>query len=158
MPLAKRLRLRNAVTGNLLRFTDAATKANEWSFPAKTFDVKHLIGQYVGVIGYDNVEKEEKLKICAVLPRENEIAHGSFPLWTVDQDGWVRVVTGEEIVPFPGLKHTCKTEADLSLVMTPQTPSPRSEREEEPADLSGLWDTTGKVQGVADGYQARSLR
>ena len=133
-PSLPRLQLRNALTGNQLRFTDVATDANGWSFPAKAFDVKNLTGQYVSVIGHDNIEKQEKLKVTAVLTRDGEVAPGSYPLSIVDQEGWVRVLTGDEILPFRGLTHTCKKEADLSLIKTPQTPSPRSEREEELAD------------------------
>ena len=127
MPYVGRLRLRSAVTSGQLRFIDAATYANGWSFPAKSFDVKDVNGQYVGVIGYDNVEKEEKIEICAVLTRDNEIAPGSYPLSTVDQNGWVLVIAGNEVLPFRGLAHTCKKEADLSLIETPQTPSPCSD-------------------------------
>ena len=147
MACVGRLRLRNAVSSIQLRFTDAATYANDWSFPAKTFDVKDLTGQYVGVIGYDNVEKKEKIMISAVLTRDNEIAPGSYPLSIVDQDGWVLVLTGNEVLRFRGLTHTVKKEADLSLIATPQTPSPRSEKDEEQlADLPGLWDTTGNCK------------
>ena len=127
MPYVGRLRLRHALTATQLRFTAASTYANGWSFPAKTFDVKDLKGQYVGVIGYDNVERKEKIMICAVLTRDNEIAPGSYPLSTVDQNGWVLVLTGNEVLPFRGLAHTCKKEADLTLIETPQTPSPRSD-------------------------------
>ena len=138
-----RLRLRNSVTGNQLRFTEAATQANGWSFPMHIFEVKNLNGQYVGVIGDDNVEKKEKIKICAVLTRGNEVAPGSYSLSEVHQHGWVLVLAGNEILPFPGLKHTCKQEADLSLVETPKTPSSCSDNEVDLADLPGLWDTTG---------------
>ena len=149
MLFAGRLRLRNAVTGNQLRFTDSATDEDGWSFPEHAFDVKNLSGQYVGVIGHDNVEKEEKLKVSAVLTRGDEIVPGSYPLSLVAQGGWVRVLTGDKILPFNGLTHIEKEEADLALIKTPQTPSSpssRSEGEEDVADLPGLWDTTGQVK------------
>ena len=125
MPSLHRLKLCHALTGNQLRFIPVATESNGWSFPATTFDVKNLTGQYVSVIGYDNIEKEEKLKVSAVLTRDGEIAPGSYPLSIVEQEGWVRVLTGDQVLPFRGLTHTCKETVDLSLIATPETPSPR---------------------------------
>ena len=125
-----RLCIHNALTGDTLRFTDAATRRNGWSIPAGPFDVKDLLGEQVGIINSNNSEKEEKLLVTAVLTPEGEVAPASFPLFRVAVNDIVKVVTGEKVLPFKPLKFTDEKVADLSGVNTPRTPSPCSDRGE----------------------------
>ena len=125
MIIFPRLKLRHAVSGNQLRFLEVGTASDGWSFPARVFEVKNVTGQYVSGIGHDNIGKEEKLMVSAVLTRTDEVAPETYPLSAVAKGGWVRVLTGPKVLPFTGLRHTCKEPADLSDIKTPETPSPR---------------------------------
>ena len=119
-----RLRLRHALSGTQLCFPGLGTAADEWSFPAKTFEVNDLTGQYVVKIGCKQQVTQEHLMVSAVLTQNDEVAPPKFPLSVVaDQEGWVRVLTGPNVLPFKGLTFTHKEQADLSGVKTPETPS-----------------------------------
>ena len=120
-----RLKLRHALSATQLRILGVGTASDGWSFPAKSFEVENLTGQYVSVIDCDNFVSEEKLMVSAVLTRTDEVAPETYPLSIVDKKGWVRVLTGPKVLPFTGLRHTCKEPADLSDIKTPETPSPR---------------------------------
>ena len=120
-----RLKLRHALSATQLRILGVGTASDGWSFPARVFEVKNVTGQYVSGIGHDNIEKEEKLMVSAVLTRTDEVAPETYPLSAVAKGGWVRVLTGPKVLPFTGLRHTCKEPADLSDIKTPETPSPR---------------------------------
>ena len=76
------------------------------------------------VIGYDNEATRDYLRVSAVLTQTDEIAPQVFCLSQVaDKKGWVRVLTGTDVLPFKGLMYTEKEKADLSGVKTPETPS-----------------------------------
>ena len=94
------------------------------SFPAKTFFVNDLTDRFVVVIGYDNEDTRDYLRVSAVLTQTGEIAPPVFCLSQVaDKKGWVQVLTGTDVLPFKGLMYTEKEKADLSGVKTPETPS-----------------------------------
>ena len=119
-----RLKLRHALSATQLRILGVGTASDGWSFPARSFEVKSLTGQSVSVIGYNNIEEEEQLMVSAVLPQTDEVAPKQYPLSAVaNKEGWVRVLTGPNVLPFQGLSHTCKEPADLSGIKTPETPS-----------------------------------
>ena len=83
-----------------------------------------MTGKFVVVIGYNKQITQEYLMVSAVLTQTDEVAPQQFPLSTVaDKEGWVRVLTGPNVLPFTGLKYTHKEKADLSGVKTPETPS-----------------------------------
>ena len=118
-----RLKLRHALSATQLRILGVGTASDGWSFPARSFEVKNVTGQYVSVIGYDNIEEEEKLMVSAVLTQSGQVAPDTLWLSEVAEEGWVQVLTGPEVLPFTGLPHTCKEPADLSGIETPETPS-----------------------------------
>ena len=119
-----RLQLRHALSGTQLCFPGLGSAADGWSFPAKTFEVNDLTGQYVVKIGSKQQVTQEHLMVSAVLTQNDEVAPQQFPLSVVaDQEGWVRVLTGPNVLPFKGLMYTHKEQADLSGVKTPETPS-----------------------------------
>ena len=119
-----RLQLRHALSGTQLCIPGVGTASDGWSFPARTFDVRDLTGKFVVVIGYNNQSTQEYLMVSAVLTQTDEVAPQQFPLSAVaDKTGWVRVLTGPDVLPFTGLIYTDKEEADLSGVKTPETPS-----------------------------------
>ena len=114
-----------AVSGRRLCFPGPAVASNDWSFRGDRFYVRDLIGKYVlGVKDDDSLDKDS-MKVTAVLTREGEIAPLSFSLADVAQDGWVRVMTGNEVLRFTGLKCTDIPCGDLSEVSTPPTPPMR---------------------------------
>ena len=119
-----RLQLRHALSGTQLCIPGVGSPSNGWSFPAKTFLVNDLIDRYVVVIGYDNEATRDYLRVSAVLTQTDEIAPQPFCLSQVaNKKGWVRVLTGTDVLPFKGLIYTEKEKADLSGVKTPETPS-----------------------------------
>ena len=119
-----RLQLRHALSGTQLCIPGVGSASNGWSFPAKTFLVDDLTDRYVVVIGYDNEAKRDYLRVNAVLTQTDEIAPERYYLSQVaDEKGWVRVLTGTDVLPFKGLIYTEKEKADLSGVKTPETPS-----------------------------------
>ena len=119
-----RLQLRHALSGTQLCIPGVGSPSNGWSFPAKTFLVNDLTDRYVVVIGYDNEAKRDYLRVSAVLTQTDEIAPERYYLSQVaDEKGWVRVLTGTDVLPFKGLIYTEKEKADLSGVKTPETPS-----------------------------------
>ena len=87
------------------------------SFLCSGFDWKYVLG----VKDDDSLDKDS-MKVTAVLTREGEIAPLSFSLADVAQDGWVRVMTGNEVLRFTGLTCTDIPCSDLSEVSTPPTP------------------------------------
>ena len=119
-----RLQLRHALSGTQLCIPGVGTASDGWSFPAKTFYINDLTGRYVVVIGYDKQVTQDYLMVSAVLTQTDEVAPQQYRLSMVaDKTGWVRVLTGPNVLPFKGLIYTDKEEADLSGVKTPETPS-----------------------------------
>ena len=124
------LRLRNWRSGNQMCIPGVGTASEGWSLPAGIFDVNDLIGQYVVKIGRNNEVTQEHFKVSAVLTQNDEVAPLQYPLSEVaDKEGWVRVLTGANVLPFIGRKYTYKPKADLSGVRTPETPSDPSDSE-----------------------------
>ena len=119
-----RLRLRNWCSKNQMCIPGVGTASDGWSLPANTLEVKDLVGQQVVKIERNNEVTQEHFKVSAVLTQTDEVAPLQFPLSAVaDKEGWVRVLTGPNVLPFTGLKYTHKEKADLSGVKTPETPS-----------------------------------
>ena len=100
------------------------TASDGWSLAANSLDVKDLVGQYVVKIERNNEVTQEHFKVSAVLTQIEEIAPLHFSLSALaDEEGWVSVLTGANVLPHTGFKYTHKPRADLSGVKTPETPS-----------------------------------
>ena len=124
------LRLRNWRSGNQMRISEVGTASEGWSLPAGIFHVNDLVGQYVVKIGRNNEVTQEHFKVSAVLTQNDAVAPLQYQLSEVaDKEGWVRVLTGVNVLPFTGRQYTYKPAADLSGVRTPETPSDRSDSE-----------------------------
>ena len=125
-----RLQLRHALSGTQLCIPGVGTASDGWSFPAKTFEVNDLTGQYVVKVGCKQQVTQEHLMVSAVLTQNDAVAPLQYQLSEVaDKEGWVRVLTGVNVLPFTGRQYTYKPAADLSGVRTPETPSDPSDSE-----------------------------
>ena len=128
-PTSSRLKIRHAVSGNIVCFPGPATANNAWSLPRMVFNVKDLVGSNILMVCEEtNTLTKETYLVSAVLTSNAEIAPGSYSLDEVATDGWVSILTGASILPFRGLKFVDKPCADLFEVNTPPTPPPMWKR------------------------------
>ena len=124
-PEASRLKIRHAVSGNIVCFPGPATAQNAWSVPRNVFEVKNLVGSRIIMVCEEtNTLTKQTYLVSAVLTRGGEIAPRSYSLDEVATDGWVSILTGASILPFRGLNFVEKPCADLFEVNTPPTPPP----------------------------------
>ena len=129
-PEASRLKIRHALSGNIVCFPGPATAQNGWSVPRNKFEVKNLVGSTIIMVCKEtNTLTEQTYMVSAVLTRSGEIAPHSYTLDEVATDGCVRILTGESVTPFRGLKCVEKPwegwQEGYLEVNTPPTPPPR---------------------------------
>ena len=129
-PEASRLKIRHAVSGNIVCFPGLATAQNAWSVPRNVFDVKNLVGSTIIMVCEEtNTLTKQTYLVSAVLTRGGEIAPRSYSLDEVATDGWVSILAGESVLPFCGLKCVEKPwegwKEGYLEVNTPPTPPPR---------------------------------
>ena len=122
-PEASRLKIRHAVSGNIVCFSGLATAQNAWSVPRNVFEVKNLVGSRIIMVCEEtNTLTKQTYLVSAVLTRNGETAPGCYSLDDVATDGWVSILTGASILPFRGLQFVEESCSDLSEVNTPPTP------------------------------------
>ena len=125
-PGSLRLKIRHAVSGNIVCFPGPATAQNAWSVPRNAFDVQNLVGSTIIMVCEEtNTLSKDTYLVSAVLTRGGEIAPRSYSLDEVATDGWVSILTGASVLPFCGLKCVEKPCSDLFGVDTPPTPPPK---------------------------------
>ena len=118
-----RVKIRHALSGNTVCLPGPATRANGWSLPSSTFYVNDVVGKNVLMVdnSTDMLTKECKM-VSAVVTSEGFIAHAAWRLCDVSDDGWISVLTGNEVLPFQGHKWQDKPCANVDGIQTPPTP------------------------------------
>ena len=129
-PEASRLKIRHALSGNVVCFPGPATAQNAWSLARYVWDVKDLVGhRIIMVCAETNTLTKQSYMVSAVLTRSGDIAPDSYTLDEVATNGCAGILTGESVVPFRGLKcveSPWEGWQDVYLeVNTPPTPPPQ---------------------------------
>ena len=99
-PRSLRLKIRRAVSGNIVCFPGPVTAENAWSVPANAFDVQNLVGSTIIIVCEEtNTLSKDTYLVSAVLTRGGEIAPRSYSLDEVATNGWVSILTGASVLP-----------------------------------------------------------
>ena len=84
----RRVKIRHAVSGNVVCFPGPASAKNGWSVRSEAFYVRDLVGHFIVMVCQEtNTVEKELHKVSAVLTPEGEIAPSSLTLTNVAKDG-----------------------------------------------------------------------
>ena len=138
-PGSSRLKIRHAVSGNIVCFPGPATAQNAWSVPPNAFDVQNLVGSKINMVCEEtSTLSKDTYLVSAVLTRGGEIAPRSYSLDEVATDGWVSILTGASVLPFCGLK--CVEKTLFRLIWSGHAP-----------DTTAQVEKTINLQGIVEG-------